>query len=86
MGVLEIFEEDGLEYGLHWGQTVGVQEVKGLGAASLKEQLKAPMASSRLVERMHGTGPHSVRSEGERCPFQAGTENKGVSPHSLVGS
>lgn len=38
VGVPEIFEEDGLRHGLHWDQTVGVQEVKDLGAAALKEQ------------------------------------------------
>lgn len=88
MGVLEIFEEGGLRHGLHWGQTVGVQEVKGPGAAVPREQWlrKAPAASLRLVERIRGTGPHSVRSEGEKCPFQAGTGNRGVSPHNLVDS
>lgn len=89
MGVLEIFGEDGLGHGLHLGQTAGVQEVKGLGARALKEQglPKAPMAaSSGLVEKLHGTDPHSVHNEGEKGPFQAGTENTGVSPHNLVGS
>lgn len=88
MEVLEIFGEDGQGHGLHLGQTVGVQEVKGLGATSPEAQWrpKALMASLCLVEKLHGTDPHSVHNEGEKDPFQAGTENMGVSPHNLVGS
>lgn len=88
MEVLEIFGEDGLGHGLRLGHTVGVQEVKGLGATALKAQglPMALMASSCLVEKLHGTDPHSVHNEGEKGPFQAGTENTGVLPHNLVGS
>lgn len=39
-----------------------------------------------LVETLHATDPHSVHNEGAKGPFQAGTENTGVSPHNLVGS
>lgn len=39
-----------------------------------------------LVEKLHGTDLHSVHNEGEKGPFQAGTENTGVLPHNLVGS
>lgn len=88
MEVLETFGEDGLGPGLHWGQIVRVQEVKDLGATALEEQQlpKAQMASSCLLEELHETGPHSARNEGEKGPFQAGTGNRGVSPHNLVGS
>lgn len=88
MGVLEIFGEDGRGHGLHWGQIVGVQEVKGLEATALEEQQlpKARMASPCLLEELQGMDPHSARNEGEKGPFQAGTGNRGVSPHNLVGS
>lgn len=73
-------------HGLRSGQTAVVQEAGEVALPQGQPPPETLVASSHLVEKWHGKGPHSAHNEEEKGPFQAGTESKGVWPHNLVGS